>query len=193
MCLASDSAPRKRLNAVRTMLGISVRIDGRGKERPWRRGRPILMAMRSASVFALALTACVLTACSGDEDPTPHPQVTAADSEVRLVAPDDADLVLYVSNQSFEDESVRLKLAVDGVTVVDGEFRVEGQHNWIRFPLSLSPGSHSLTAESDTGATLKESFQVPGDEARYAVVDYWAEDDSPELMWLFQREPVGFA
>jgi hypothetical protein len=117
--------------------------------------------------------------------------VTASDSEVRLVGPDEADLVLYVSNQSFEDEDVRIKLDVDGVTVVDGEFRVEGQHNWIRFPLSLSPGSH--TAESDTGATLKESFQVPGNEARYAVVNYWAEDDSPELTWLFQREPVGFA
>lgn len=52
------------------------------------------------------------------------------------------------------------KLDVDGVTVVDGEFHiVEGQHNWIRFPLSLSPGSHTLTAESDTGATLKESFR----------------------------------
>jgi len=151
--------------------------------------------MRSSVAFALGLglAACALTACSGDEDPTPHPQVTASDSAVRLVDEDEADLVLYVSNQSFEDDNVRLKLAVDGVTVVDGEFRVEGQHNWIRFPLGLSPGSHSLTAESDTGATLTESFQVPGDEARYAVVDYWAEDDSPELTWLFQREPVGFA
>ena len=153
------------------------------------------MSMRSPSAFAvaLALAACALTACSGGEDPAPHPQVTASDSEVRLVGPDEADLVLFVSNQSFEDENVSLKLAVDGVTVVDGEFRVEGQHNWVRFPLGLSAGSHSLTAESDTGAALKESFQVPGKEARYAVVNYWAEDDSPELMWLFQREPVGFA
>lgn len=109
------------------------------------------------------------------------------------MGPDDADLVLYVSNQSFEDESVRLELAVDGVTVVDGEFRVEGQHTWIRFPLSLSAGSHSLTAESDTGATLKVSFRVPGDEARYAVVNYWGDGHTPELTWLFQREPVGFA
>lgn len=46
---------------------------------------------------------------------------------------------------------------------------MEGQHNWIRFPLSLSSGTHSLTAESDTGATWSESFQVPGDVARYAV------------------------
>jgi hypothetical protein len=100
--------------------------------------------------------------------------------------------VLYVSNQSFEDEDVRIKLAVDGVMVVDGDFPVEGQHNWIRFPLSLTPGSHSVTAESDTGATLKELFQVPGDEARYAVVNYWAEDDPSELAWHFQRDPLYF-
>jgi len=150
------------------------------------------MSVRSSFVAALALFACLLTACSDDEDPTPHPQVTASASAVPLVGPGDADLVLYVSNQSFEDENVRLKLAVDGVTVVDGDFRVEGQHNWIRFPLSLSSGGHSLTAESDTGATVKESFQVPGDEARYAVVNYWTEDGSADLTWQFQREPVGF-
>lgn len=151
------------------------------------------MYMRSSSGFALALAAWVLAACGGGEDPTPHPQVTKPNSAVRLVSPDDADLVLYVSNQSFEDETVRLKLAVDGVTVVEGDFPVEGQHNWIRFPLDLSSGTHSLTAESATGANLEKSFQVPGDEARYAVVDYWAEDGSAELTWRFQREPVGFA
>ena len=74
------------------------------------------MSMRSPSAFAvaLALAACALPACSGGEDPAPHPQVTASDSEVRLAGPEEADLVLYVSNQSFEDEDVRLKLAVDG-------------------------------------------------------------------------------
>lgn len=150
--------------------------------------------MRSPVAFALrlALAACALTACSGGEDPAPHPQLTASDSAARLVDPDDADLVLYVSNQSFEDDNVLIKLSVDGVMVVDGQFRVEGQHNWIRFALSLSSGGHSLAAESDTGAALEESFQVPGDEARYAVVNYWAEDDSPELAWHFQRDPLYF-
>lgn len=160
--------------------------------------------MRSAVVCALglAVAVCGLTACSGGGDPaplpqvtasdSPIPQVTASDSPVRLVDEDEADLVLYVSNQSFEDDNVRLKLAVDGVVVVDDEFPVEGQHNWIGFPLGLSSGSHSLTAESDSGATLEESFDVPGDEARYAVVNYWASDDSPELTWEFQRDPVAF-
>ncbi len=164
-------------------------------ERHRRRNRRILMFMRSpvALVLGLALAAVAATACGSDEDPVPHPQVTASGSMVRLVNEADADLVLYVSNQSFEDGDVGLKLTVDGVTVVDGEFHVEGQHSWIRFPLDLLPGRHSLSAESDTGATLTESFEVPGNEPRYAVVNYWTEDDTPELTWTFQREPVGFA
>jgi hypothetical protein len=125
-------------------------------------------------------------------DPTPHPQVRAADADVRLVEMEQADLVLYVSNQSFDDEEVRLTVAVDGVTVVDGDFHVEDQHNWISFPLNLSPGIHEVTAEADSGAARSESFRVPGDKARFAVIDYWGEDDSAEFSWSFHRQPVGF-
>lgn len=152
------------------------------------------MLMRSPLPLALGFVlAAALTSCVSEEDPEPHPSVRASGSAVRLVSEAEADLVLYVSNQSFEDGEVGLKLTVDGVTVVDGDFHVEGQHNWIRFPLDLLPGSHSLTAESDTGARLMESFEVPGNEPRFAVVNYWTENDSPELTWNFQREPVGFA
>ena len=149
------------------------------------------MAMRFASVLALALTACVLTACSGDEDPTPHPQVTASDSEVRLVASDDADLVLYVSNQSFEDETVRLKLAVDGVTVVDGEFRVEGQRNWIRFPLSLSPGIFGLP--DDESETIRGNVSVPGGLSLLLHGDAKAEVIGLDRFRPEDRPPVAIA
>ena len=100
--------------------------------------------------------------------------------------------MLFASNQSFDEEQVRLTIAVDGMTVVDGDFHVEGQHNWVSFPLSLSPGRHMITAESDTGAKLTESFQVPGDKTRYAVIDHWGDASNAELTWLFQRQPIGF-
>jgi len=150
--------------------------------------------VRPAVAVALALASWALVGCGEAQgvDPTPHPEVTAADAAVRLVVEDQADLVLFASNQSFDDEKVRLTIAVDGVTVVDGDFHVEGQHNWISFPLSLSPGGHEVTAESDSGATLRESFQVPRDKTRYAVIDYWTQDDSADLTWLFQRQPVAF-
>ena len=148
--------------------------------------------MRSA--LALALAPWALVACGEAQgvDPSPHPEVTAAESDVRLVEKAQADLVLFASNQSFDEEKVRLTVAVDGVTVVDGDFHVEGQHNWVSFPLSLSPGVHEITAESGTGAALSKSFRVPGNKTRYAVIDHWGDDDSAELTWLFQRQPIGF-
>jgi len=126
-------------------------------------------------------------------DPTPHPEVTAADAAVRLVGKAEADLVLYISNQSFDDEEGRLTVTVDGVTVVDGGFHVEGQHNWVSFSLTLSSGGHEVTAESESGATLRESFEVPQGKTRYAVIEHWTEDGSADLTWQFQRQPVAFA
>jgi hypothetical protein len=160
--------------------------------------RPIVVTIRRAP--ALAGLSWVLAGCGAialgeaqGVDPTPHAEVTAPDSAVRLVAGDQADLVLYVSNQSFDDAEVRLSITVDDVTVVEGDFHVEGQHNWIRFPLALSPGQHHLTAASDSGATLRESFRVPRGATRYAVIDHWVEDGAPDLTWRFSREPVAFA
>ncbi len=150
--------------------------------------------MRPAPALALAVAAWALVSCSEAQgvDPSPHADVTAAPAAVRLVGEKQADLLLYVSNQSFDDERVRLTVEVDGITVVDGDFHVEDQHNSVSFPLSMSRGVHHITAESDSGATLRESFQVPGDKTRYAVMDYWTEDDAPDLTWEFHRQPVGF-
>lgn len=144
--------------------------------------------------LGLTLAVCALVGCGETEgvDPAPHPDVTAADAAVRLVDEVEADLVLYASNQSFDDERVRLTLAVDGVTVVDADFEVADQHHWVSFPLGLTPGVHEVTARTDSGATLREAFRVPDNKTRYALIDYWGEDDSAELTWLFQRQPMAF-
>ncbi len=57
----------------------------------------------------------------------------------------------------------------------------------------MSPGDHEVTAEADSGAAMSETFQVPGDKARFAVIDYWGEENSASFSWLFQRQPIGFA
>lgn len=153
------------------------------------------MVVSVRSLLALALVTWALVACGEPPgaDPDPSSEVSVAEGEVRLVEEEEADLMLYVSNQSFDDEEVRLTVAVDGVTVVDGNFHVENQHNWVSFPLGLSPGVHEITAESETGATLSESFRVRRDRTGYAVIDHWGDDESGELTWLFQWQPIGFA
>ena len=152
--------------------------------------RSVLVRILTLVLAPLVLAGCGDTQAAG---PAPHAEVRAPDADVRLVEEGPADLVLHVSNQSFDDKTVRLSVAVDGVTVVDGDFHVEGQHNWVTFELSMPAGVHEITAETDSGASLTESFRVPGDAARYAVVDHWGEGGSAELTWLFQPEPIAFA
>ena len=153
--------------------------------------------MRSASalVHAVLGAALVLAGCgaSQGEDPSPHPEVTAGDAGVRLVDEEEANFVLHASNQSFDDEEVRLAIAVDGVPVVDDDFHVEDQHNWVTFPLRLTPGTHEIVATSDSGAELRESFEVPLGQVRYAAIDHWGEDSTAELSWSVQRRPMAFA
>ncbi len=65
---------------------------------------------------------------------------------MRLVDEKQADLLLHVSNQSFEHTRVRLTVAVDGVTVVDGDFHVEDQHNWVSRFASTETGANAPRA-----------------------------------------------
>ena len=175
---------------------VDAQDDDVRAERPRQPSRPTLVTMRSALTSVLLLGACAIAGCgtATGSDPSPDPEVLAADAEVRVVEEKQANLVLYVSNQSFDDEEVRLTVEVDGITVVDGDFHVGDQHNWMKFPLEMAPGTHNVTAEADSGAGFSEAFQVPDGEVRFAVIDYWAKDDHDprEFSWFIQRGPVGF-
>jgi len=113
---------------------------------------------------------------------------------IRIVAERQADLHLFVSNQSFDDASVELTVSIDGTELVSGPFDVEGQHNWCQFPAKISPGRHVVTVVSDTGAELRERFALPETGRRYAVIDYWygAAKDRPHFTWQFLSEPPMF-
>ncbi len=149
----------------------------------------------SAPLALILVLALSVAGCGESQgvDPAPDSEVTAPGAAVRLVGRAEADVLLYVSNQSFDDEEVLLTVTIDRVTVVDGDFHVEGQHNWVSFPLTLSPGEHEITAESDSGATLRESFEVRRDKRLYAVIDHWTEQGSADLTWLSQWQPLAFA
>jgi hypothetical protein len=161
--------------------------------------RLILVIVRCTPVLAIAALALGGCGASAGDDPTPHPDVTDADAAVALVDEADADLVLIVSNQSFDDEEVRLTVKVDGATVVDGDFHVEDQHNWIYFPLQVPAGDHEVIAESDSGAALRESFELPRNRPRYAIIEHWTDadpagtDEAPvALTWELQRRAPAF-
>ena len=103
-------------------------------------------------------------------------------------------LQLFVSNQSFDDDTVTIEVAVDGVTVVDEDFHVGSQHTWVNFPLVLPAGERTVRARADTGVVLDETVTVPAGDAYYAVLQYWDYEGEPrQFTWDESAEPVGFA
>lgn len=152
---------------------------------------------RRRLVTTLALAVSLLAGC-GDETPRAQDQQTAQDDQaqddVRVVAEDEAQLHLWVSNQSFADDPIRITVTIDGVEVVDEEFEVEGQHNWLVFPIALPPGKHELEVTSGTGASLVKTFRTEEGASRYAVLNYWnyEDDDGRYLEWMIQEEPPVF-
>ncbi len=141
----------------------------------------------------LVLTAIVLSlaGCANGEEHRIGPNVNRSESAVRLVAEEQADLHLWVSNQSFDDPSVVVTITIDGVEIVSQRFEVESQHNWILFPVKAPPGPHTLEARSDTGVSMREQLTLPEQERRYAVVNYWTDPDRA-FSWHIQSTPVGF-
>jgi hypothetical protein len=114
---------------------------------------------------------------------------------VRVVKENQADLHLWVSNQSFKDDPVVLNVSIDGAEVIAQPFEVEGQHNWILFPLQVPPGRHILSVISETGVRMRKHFTLPESGPRYAVVDYWNYSDAAgrHITWHIQSDPMGFA
>lgn len=119
--------------------------------------------------------------------PAPTEEPDAAADLPRLVGAEDADLVLHVSNQVPTEEVVAITVAVDGEELIDQDFAFEGGHNWIEFGLELPPGEHTLTATTGTGAGTERTFELPEEDRRWAVLNYWSEptDESESAMRRF--------
>lgn len=149
---------------------------------------------RAVAVIAALALVPVLISCTTRPVPT-------GDDEIRVLDDaEQADLVLYVSNQSFEHDRVTISVRIDDVLVVEQAFAVEGQHNWVEFPIDLPPGPHAVTATSGTGVDLEETVTIPEGEKRWVVLDYWYYPDrgdgsdvvDPSFTFTAHEEPVGF-
>lgn len=150
--------------------------------------RPVMLPLTRSSLVALSLTVGVLGACSDPiEEPSQQPPAVLAG---------DANLTLYVSNQSFDIDPVDIQIEIDGKLAVSGDFLVEGQHSWHQFPFALPPGEHQLRLSSSQGPERTASITI--DDPRYAVINFWFYSENhyepygPEISLDVYEEPPQF-
>lgn len=124
------------------------------------------------------------------------PAPVTIDLEPDLVEPrvvgdaKDATFVLEVSNQSFDEPVMPIKVYVDDELLVDNAFHVEGQHTWVSYPMLLSPGHHLVRVESADGAEHQDKLVLEKGKVEYALLEYWNEGTrGPELTWRTQDQP----
>ncbi len=117
-----------------------------------------------------------------------------------------SDLTLFVSNQSYRDSEVDITVTLDGETIIDRDFNVGDQHNYIEHRIRLDAGRHTLHAATTTldgeEVELSEDFTIDPDQQRYAALDYWHYEptglddptaDPPKFTFKIQDDPIGFA
>jgi hypothetical protein len=135
-------------------------------------------------VGALLVLAAVLAGCSSTDAAASGPDADGLEvvrgtplGEIQA-EPAAGTIKLWVSNQSFGEDPVRLTVRIGDTTVVDDSFEVLGQHNWIAFDMSgLAPGSHTLRVVSDTGAEDAMVFDLSATAPKWLLVDYWYDAD----------------
>ncbi|HJQ92804.1 MAG TPA: hypothetical protein VJ874_00805 [Candidatus Thermoplasmatota archaeon] len=116
-----------------------------------------------AEAIAGVVVAVLLAGCS-----SPAGQPSDPD------APDDPNVHVYTSNQSFDDPTADILVTIDGEAVFDGKAEVEGQHNWMLREAKVAAGRHTVVAlERETDARESMAFDVPAGEERWIVVDFW--------------------
>lgn len=102
-------------------------------------------ALYIAAVTTLLCVGCSTTQVSRPRDEEPEP-----------------NLVILVTNQSFDNPSVDITVSIDGDQVISEDFSVGNQHNFKVLELCLPEGSHSLSADSLKGeASMTTSFELP--------------------------------
>lgn len=144
--------------------------------------------MRFGSLLMLAAALLLLAAaCGGEsEDPSEAETVTEEASAQQSIP-----FHLYVSNQSFDPKKVDITVWIDGREVIDQEFDVGSQHNWILFDLPLSEGVHQIRAEAAGEATVFE-VDIEFDVETWAVLNFWKEDGAGFFTWDESDRPVAF-
>jgi hypothetical protein len=146
--------------------------------------------LRLGTLFVTAALLLLLASACGNDGDRESEQSPAPPTEQTSAEPS-LPLHLYVSNQSFDPREVDITVWIDDKEVINQEFDVQGQHNWILFDLSLREGPHLLRAEAKgQDAVLEINFELAVET--WSVLEFWKDEGAAFFTWNESDQPVGF-
>ena len=100
-----------------------------------------------------------------------------------------ANFTLYVTNQSFQNGRIQIRVTIDTQEVASGDFEVGNQHNFSRYFLRVGSGLRKVSAQAADGSRIDAVFEMPGDGQRWGFLSYRAAPETaPGLSWQFLAE-----
>jgi hypothetical protein len=146
----------------------------------------VVLAIVGSVLGALMLVGCGSSA-SHTSATTRHAVLSADDTS--------ANVVLWVSNQSYVDEKVRIVIDVDRAEVVNRKFGVEQLQDWQQFRLKVPPGKHTLDVRGGEDGHLVRQVLAPAAGPRYVVIAYWREPEASSGLFTLETldQAPGFA
>ena len=109
-----------------------------------------------------------------------------------LAIPEDTNLTLYVSNQSFDNRLVNIKVSIDDNLRIDQDFDVGDQHEFYPFYFNLEQGNHVIQVDTKDASYQKE-FTI--EDELWIAATYWYDQDDTETPMIIvdvSNAPIGF-
>lgn len=106
-----------------------------------------------------------------------------SDVTASTVAPEEANVFLIVSSQSYDKDKVGIRLRLDDAPLAHGAFITGSGHNHVSLPLLTPPGRRRFTAVADDGTTGNYEMDVAG-QRRWVTLSYWSGgEEGPHFRW----------
>ena len=92
-----------------------------------------------------------------------------------------SDLIIVLSNQSFYQSEINLKVFIDGIELVNQNCKVENQHKSYNYYYFLQ-GSHEIRVKSSDGKEVIKNISLSGQKPKWLLFFYWkSETDEANL------------
>lgn len=103
---------------------------------------------------------------------------------------EESNLIIMISNQSFDNPEVRIKGYINGEKLFEDSFEVGIQHLVSYYYLNLEEGEYNLSFESEDDAILSDVITID-EEQLWVYLTYWKDDNTDSHMDIFkQNEPL---